>query len=92
MGLLVVVIALIAFGLIPKSCGRFLPVVGRYYTHYCTACGGDGRVEWSCPKCNRQGYFAGARCPVCSGRGRVTKTCEYCVGSGQKPADMQGQR
>lgn len=78
---------LIALGVLPRSCGKALPFVGRQYKDYCDECGGDGKVDTSCRSCLGRGYYGGARCAACNGAGKVEQTCPYCAGSGKKPSN-----
>jgi hypothetical protein len=80
-----VVAGLIGLGVLPASCGKMLPVVGRHYRQYCDDCGGNGTVSRSCPSCSGRGYYAGATCTACGGSGWTAHTCAFCGGSGKKP-------
>lgn len=84
-GIILFAMGLIALGVLPASCGKNLPRVGRYYQQYCDDCGGDGKVNRSCPSCFGRGYYGGTRCSTCNGVGKVEQSCPYCAGSGKKP-------
>lgn len=83
---LIGVVLLVSLGVLPASCAKHLPVIGRHYATFCDDCNGEGRVSHNCRTCAGRGFFAGRRCLDCGGTGKVQNQCPFCAGSGRKPA------
>jgi len=71
----------------PTSCAKQLPFIGKQYKDLCDECGGDGKVSEACRQCRGRGYIDGVNCTVCNKTGKVEHACRFCGGSGKKPKD-----
>jgi len=82
-----VILCSVLGNVMPVSCSKMLPFVGKKYKDYCDACGGDGKADKTCRECLGRGYFSGHSCTACSKTGKIEETCRFCGGSGKKPKD-----